>query len=281
MEFYHMPKLSVEGKTIQEVISKVLVYGFADRWVNIGKNRIDTLYEDFNDGTKTKKDMDKIFPILHEVMSTTNFVIENSKSKDFWKKRDIMILMIIIWDLARTKKKFDSTLLRGGYMKVISDLKNKNSKLNDWAIENGYLVKNAKHEDNQLPESIRERDNTFASTYVAGDSPITLQFVIETIKSKLFEVGIIKSRDGRRVFTKEEKQQKAHLQDCECACCHEPIDVDNTSSYEGDHIIPHSEGGKTELSNCEALCIECHQLKTTQFKSYKKLREKYNSLSTK
>ena len=40
-----------------------------------------------------------------------------------------MILMIIIWDLVRTKKKFDSTLLRGGYMKVISDLKNKNSKL--------------------------------------------------------------------------------------------------------------------------------------------------------
>lgn len=280
MEFYHMPKLSVTGKTIQEVISKVLVYGFADKFVNIGKTGIDKLYEDFNDGTKTKKDMDKIFPILNEVMSTTNYVIENSKSKDFWKKRDVMILMIIIWDLIRNKKKFDSTLLKGGYMKSISELKHNNSKLNDWALENGYLIKNAKHNDNKLPESIRERDNTFASTYAAGDSPITLQFVIETIKLKLFEVGIIKSKDGRRIFSKEEKQQKAHLQNCKCACCQESIDVDNTSSYEGDHIIPHSEGGKTDLSNCEVLCIECHQLKTTQLESYKKLRAKYELLAS-
>mgnify|MGYP003342920207 CR=1 FL=1 len=54
--------------------------------------------------------------------------------------------------------------------------------MNDWAYEIGYLVdKDNEHEDNELAESIRERDNTFASCYTAGDSPITLEFVIETI----------------------------------------------------------------------------------------------------
>jgi hypothetical protein len=281
MEFYHIPKLPVTGKTIQEVISKVLVYGFADKFTNIGKSAIDSLYDSFSeDGYRTQKDIDAIYPLLNEVLSTTNYIIEKSASRDFWKKRDVMILMIVIWDLFRNKKKFDSKLLKGGYMKVISDLKRKNAKLNEWAIDNGFLVdKDNAHDDNKLAESIRERDNTFAACYTAGDSPITLQFTIETIKSKLFEVGIVKTKDSRRVFTKEEKQQIAHLQNGKCLCCGETLDVDNTTSYEGDHIIPYSEGGKTELDNCEVLCLTCHQSKTTNFEFYKKMRSTINVLN--
>ena len=278
MEFVHMPKLMVQGKTIQEVISKVLVLMFAGKIVNNGKTSIDNLYESFNeDGDRNQKDVDTIYPLLNEVLSTTNYIIEKSTSKHFWKKRDVMILMIVVWDLIRNKKKFDSKLLRGGYIKAISDLKRKNPKLNDWCFDNGLLVdKDNNHDDNKLANSIRERDNTFASSYSSGDSAIPLEFTIKTIISKLFEVGIVKTKDSRRVFTREEKQQVAHLQNGKCACCGEVLDIDNTSSYEGDHIVPHSEGGKTELDNCEVLCLVCHQSKTTQFEFYKKMRQKYN-----
>ncbi len=281
MEFIHIPKMAVEGKAIQEVISKVLVYGFAGRYTNIGKTGIDRLYEDFNGTTKTPKSehqLELMKPLIEEVLSTANYVIERSASKDFWKKRDIMILLIVLWDLISSKKKFDSKLMKTGYMNVIKKLKQQNSKLNDWAYEMDYLVdKDNYNEDNELPESIRERDNTFASCYTAGDSPITLEFVIETIKESLVENGILKTRDVKRIFTKEQKQQVLGTQDNKCACCKDELDVDNTSSYEGDHIIPYSEGGKTTLDNCEILCLECHHIKTQNPESYKKMRKVYST----
>lgn len=280
-EFNEMPKLPITGKTIQEVISKVLVFGFAGKYTNIGKGAIDSLYEDFNDNTKTKKDMDKIYPTLDEVMSTSNYVIKGSKQSDFWKKRDVMILMIVLWDLIANKKKFDSKLLKGGYQKAIAELKQLNAPLNKWALDNCYLVDMfSDHKDNKLANSIRERNNVFAGCYASGDSPITLQFVVETIKNKLYELGIITTKDSRRVFSKAEKQQVAHLQDCKCACCGEEIEVNNTSSYEGDHILEYSEGGKTTIDNCEILCLTCHQTKTKDKEHYLKLRKKYARLQS-
>lgn len=275
MEFIHMPKLPVKGKTIQEVISKVLVLMFAGKIVNNGKSSIDSLYDSFNeDGHRDQKDVDLIYPLLNEVLLTTNYIIEKSVSRDFWKKRDVMILMTVIWDLIKNKKKFDSKLLRGGYIKAIKQLKDKNPKLNDWCEANGLLVdKGSNHPDNKLANSIRERDNSFAASYASGDAPVPFEFVIKTIISKLFEVGIVKTKDSRRLFTRDEKQHVAHLQNGKCACCGEVLDIDNTNSYEADHIVPHSEGGKTELDNCEILCLVCHQSKTTQFEFYKKMRK--------
>jgi 5-methylcytosine-specific restriction protein A len=277
MEFIHIPNISVQGKVIQEVISKVLVYGFAGEYTNIGKTGVDRLYADFCGETKTIKteyDLELLKPTIEEVMKTANYIIENSTSKDFWKKRDIMILLIVLWDLVSSKKKFDSKLLKTGYIKTIQKLKAKNARLNKWAFEVGYLYDiNAKHPNNKLPDSIRERDHTFASSNGSGDSPITLEFVIESIKDSLVESGIIKTRDTRRTFTREQKQQVLAVQDNQCACCHEDLNPDNTSSYEGDHIILYSDGGKTTIDNCEVLCVQCHHIKTQQPETYKKIRK--------
>jgi hypothetical protein len=189
MEFVHIPSISVQGKVIQEVISKVLVYGFAGEYTNIGKTGIDRLFADFCGETKTIKtehNLELLKPTIEEVMKTANYVIENSASKDFWKKRDVMILLIVLWDLIYSKKKFDSKLLRTGYIKTIQKLKGNNGRLNKWAFEIGYLYDmNGPHPKNKLADSIRERDNTFASCYSAGDSPITLEFVIESIKDSI------------------------------------------------------------------------------------------------
>jgi 5-methylcytosine-specific restriction protein A len=180
----------------------------------------------------------------------------------------------VLWDLISSKKKFDSKLLKTGYIKAISLLKKQNSKLNKWALEIGYLYDTVNpHPKNKLADSIRERDNTFAACYTAGDSPITLEFVIETIKDSLVEGGIIKTRDTRRTFNREQKQQVLAIQNNECACCHDSLDPDNTTSYEGDHIELYSDGGKTTIDNCEILCLECHHIKTQQPESYKKMRK--------
>jgi 5-methylcytosine-specific restriction endonuclease McrA len=87
-------------------------------------------------------------------------------------------------------------------------------------------------------------------------------------------MGVITVKDGKRAFSKEQKQQVCALQDNQCACCGEELDPDNTSSYEGDHIVPHSKGGKTTIDNCEVLCLSCHQIKTKLPEQYSKLRGK-------
>lgn len=275
-KFVHMPGLSIYGKLIQEIVSKVLVYGYSDKYTNIGKGAIDSLYESFgDDGFRNRADIDRILPIFDRVMEVTDYVITKSASASFWKKRDILVFMIVVWDLVRSKKKFDAKLLKGEYIKCIAKLKNDNNFLNDWALENNYLVdKHSDHTDNKLANSIRERNNTFAACYTAGDSPITLEFVIESIKDKLYQLGVITVKDGKRAFSKEQKQQVCALQNNECACCGYELDPDNTSSYEGDHIVPHSKGGKTTIDNCEVLCISCHQIKTKLPEQYAKLRGK-------
>lgn len=280
--FKHMPKLTIYGKLIQELVSKVLVFGYAEKYTNIGKSAIDSLYDRFGeDGDLKQRDIDRIRSVFDEMMQTTNYIIVNSPTKDFWKKRDVMILMILLWDLIASKKSFDKKIMKGEYVKIINAVKKKNAFLNKWAYENGYLVDMDNfHPDNDLTESIRERNNTFASCYTSGDSPITLEFVIETIKNKLVQDRIIASKDNRRSFSREEKQQALSLQDNKCACCGDGLDPDNTSSYEGDHIVLHSKGGKTVIENCEVLCLSCHQHKTKDPQWFAKLRKKYDKISS-
>lgn len=279
--FKHMPKLSIFGKVIQEIVSKVLVFGYAGKYTNIGKSAIDALYDRFGEeGDLNHKDIDRIRSIFDDMMSTVEYIIIGSSSQHFWKKRDIMILMILLWNLISSKKQFDKKLLKGDYVKVINSLKKKNDFLNKWAFDKGYLVDmNNQHKDNRLSESIRERNNTFASCYTSGDSPITLEFVVESIKTKLIEQRIVLSKDSKRVFSKEQKQQALSLQDNKCAGCGDELNPDNTLSYEGDHIIEHSQGGKTTIDNCEILCLSCHQHKTKNSKWFAKIRNKYDKLN--
>lgn len=274
-EFKHMPKLDICGKLIQEIVSKVLVYGYANKFTSIGKPAIDELYYSFSeDGYRTQKDIDKIEPLFTKMMDTAEYVITKSATSHFWQKRDILIFMITIWKLIKSRTKFDSKLLRANYVKAIAQLKDRNPSLNVWCLENGYLKVNKKHKDNQLAESIRQRNNVFSSCYASGDSPITLEFVIESVISELADLQVVSHTDTKRVFTQQQKQQVCAMQDNKCACCERELDPDNTSSYDGDHIIPHSEGGKTEISNCEVLCESCHQIKTKMPKEYANLRNK-------
>jgi hypothetical protein len=274
LTFLHMPKLSAKGKLLMEILSKVLVYGFNGKYTNLGKGAIDSLYDDFNEGDRTQRDIDSISIIFNELLKKAEHIITKSKNKDFWKKRDVLLLMVLLWELHKEKKSFNLSVMASEYERIISLLKKNNSKLNDWAKEVGYLVdKNKANPKNKLAETIRQRDNNFAACYSSGDSGITLEFTIETIKEKLDEEGITSVKDSRRSFTKEQRQQVLAIQNGKCGCCGTKLNSKNTSSYEGDHIIPHSEGGKTELGNCEILCLSCHQIKSNHPKQYSMMRK--------
>lgn len=62
----------------------------------------------------------------------------------------------------------------------------------------------------------------------------------------------------RRSFTRAEVRRAWELQGRVCNLCRRSLPVD---LMHGDHVIPWSEGGPTELENLQALCVSCNQRK--------------------
>ena len=65
-----------------------------------------------------------------------------------------------------------------------------------------------------------------------------------------------------REFRDNEKRTKYEEQHGICPVCKESFDFED---MQGDHIIPWSKGGKTELSNCQMLCHKCNQEKKAKY----------------
>lgn len=65
-------------------------------------------------------------------------------------------------------------------------------------------------------------------------------------------------KDPRRCFTRV--QRTILFEDAGGRCCHCFIKI-SRNDFHADHVIPHSEGGPTEVSNGQALCASCNMIK--------------------
>jgi len=101
-----------------------------------------------------------------------------------------------------------------------------------------------------------------------------------TTRKKFFEEnkevwGNINTCDKQREFTLQQKQFKYIEQGKRCVgynqkgCGHND-GIMNITEMEGDHIDPHSEGGKSTTDNLQMLCKDCHKEKTIDFVSKNK-----------
>lgn len=66
-------------------------------------------------------------------------------------------------------------------------------------------------------------------------------------------------RDAKRIFSTTVKNQILMLQKRRCARCRSILRLTSTHY---DHKLPWKDGGRTDESNCQALCANCHGDKT-------------------
>jgi hypothetical protein len=77
--------------------------------------------------------------------------------------------------------------------------------------------------------------------------------------------------DKQRLFSETQKQIKYIEQNRMCAgldgsiCQYHGTESISITEMEADHIVEHSNGGRTTDGNCQMLCIECHAEKTKRF----------------
>ena len=73
------------------------------------------------------------------------------------------------------------------------------------------------------------------------------------------KVKSTKMKDKRRTPSKSEKNFIIDRQHNNCALCKQPLKAQATHF---DHIEPHYKGGKTSIDNLQALCANCHSIKS-------------------
>ena len=139
-----------------------------------------------------------------------------------------------------------------------------------WKAINGYIremTRNPKDRNKLLNEIspfnqqklVADQALTCLTEY---DSEEHVQYTLNV----LFELGFnpedyILVKDTKRMFSLEDRQAKLAEQGYVCAVDGEPLTMDDA---QGDHIVPHSKGGKTEYSNLAMIRTKWNQLKGAQ-----------------
>jgi hypothetical protein len=84
---------------------------------------------------------------------------------------------------------------------------------------------------------------------------------------ELIEPTIVSVIDLERVFTKSEKYKMWEKQGGKCNICGtvcKESELYDSDLWHGDHIIPHSKGGKTTIENSQLLCAPCNLKKSNK-----------------
>jgi 5-methylcytosine-specific restriction endonuclease McrA len=69
---------------------------------------------------------------------------------------------------------------------------------------------------------------------------------------------------ARRLFSRREKRALAIYSGFRCAICCRRLD-----QYEGDHVVPYSKGGATDVRNGQAVCPSCNRKKGDKYEPEK------------
>lgn len=131
-------------------------------------------------------------------------------------------------------------------------------------IANAYLdFELERQENNELEdESLQDTILNNYTDAARGDSPVQQKYRFDTLLTYILsKVQNLKLKDSQRAFTTEQRVALYRRDNGICQSCKVKVEFND---FHADHIIPHSKGGETKLSNGQVLCSECNQKKSNK-----------------
>jgi hypothetical protein len=200
---------------------------------------LDDLYSSMKDKPTEFKDEDKL--VFEKILKTLDKLVKASNwSRKISKKKELLYsLLLINHYIAQGGQISEPELFIQKFYTSIAKCKaNKNLIFKD--------KKNGESSD-------------FATCYRLGTDKEYIEFILNCLLKQMGNSGIV-YKDDKRAFSRSEVNDKFYEQDSKCAYCDEPIKLDDAI---GDHMIPHSKGGRTIYENLAVSCKTCNQNKGT------------------
>ncbi len=126
--------------------------------------------------------------------------------------------------------------------------------LYDWFID----FETERRENDELEDSKKDKDLVKYKDAITKDAEEqkNIQMRLTLMQESFFSVAPdILQKDKNRFFDAKQRLDIFRRDNEKCQICGIDIDWDN---YEADHKTPHSKGGKTIISNGQALCKKCN-----------------------
>lgn len=236
LKYFNFPHY---GRTMDELLSYLYLVIHKNSIQNFSQSGLDKLYLNAMENPteyenpKNKKYFESILSTIDKLVKSDNW---NRKQT---KKKELLYLMLLTNDyLSKGGQISQVDIFVKSFYNTISKLKS-NKKIS-------FTSKNGEVYD-------------FATAYRLGSDADYIEFIINTVSKEIKNTGII-YKDDKRTFSRSEIESKLHEQDCKCAYCHKPIELNESI---GDHMIPHSKGGRTIYENLAVSCKDCNSIKSS------------------
>jgi hypothetical protein len=234
-EYFSFPHY---GRSMDEVLSYLYLVIEKQTIQSYSQTELDKLYLRMKENTSafTTKDRKEFIDVLNVIEKLIGC---KSWNKTQTKKKDFLYLLLVVNHL----------ISLGG---SISEL--------DAFIKSFYLsIQKCRANKKLMFTSSNGEVSDFATVWRLGTGSDFIQFIVQSLLKEINNVGIV-YKDTKRTFSQSEKEQKLFEQNCKCAYCSKQIDPNET--YYGDHMLPHTKGGKTIYENLAVACYDCNSTKS-------------------
>ena len=236
-------EIDPSGRSMEEITANWFSWIRYGGLKEMSSARLDQMYSEFNTGLNPSP-KEKI--VFEKLLKRVNSVLIKNKSRKGLTKKPLDYLLPVIQMFIDNNVKIDDTTFIKQYLGAISKLKQENK---TWVPKKG---KNGKKTVAQKFDYVwRQLTTNEAIQYLINQ-------VYKTMISKMKSDGAFNVVDSNREFNDDQKRYKLMDQDYKCGYCGTDIDLHDSH---GDHILPHSKGGKTEIDNLVMSCPKCNMSK--------------------
>ncbi len=237
LKYFNFPYF---GRTLDEIISYLylVIYRETGDTQTYSQADLNKLYNSMKEYPNELKDGHK--KIFFSVLKSLDRLIKvkNWSTKDTKKKELIYLLLVLL----KINKNGGSITEPDAFIKQYYK-----------------SIKECKKDKKDLYKSSNGELSDFSTVWRLGTGSSFMEWILQKLFIHINNVGIT-YKDTKRTFSKSEIESKLDEQHCKCAYCSKDLELDEAI---GDHMIPHTRGGRTIYENLAVTCFDCNSMKSS------------------